>query len=196
VLGAYRTSWVILVLLTAVSPSVVYAQSNFQGDFQKPLWWVGCCVGPNAIALADVNGDGNLDAITVDVTVNVCLGAGHGGFQHLAFYSASPATSCMNCAENTSALAVGDFDHKGVPDIAVGSTNNIRILLGNGDGTFRISGDYPVIGHPTQIALADLNGDGNLDLVSANTDTATLSVLLGNGDGTFRPASNILALII
>jgi hypothetical protein len=81
--------------------------------------------------------------------------------------------------------------HKGVIDIAVGSANNIRVLLGSGDGTFQISRDYAVMGHPTQMAVADVNGDGHLDLVSANADAATISVLLGNGDGTFQPARNI-----
>lgn len=182
---------ILLCFLTLLLPNPTPAQVNFQGDFQKPLSWGGCGVGPNAIMLADLNGDGNLDVVTVDIGVQICLGDGHGNFNFLTSYNTSPGTSCMNCLDNTSALALGDFHHKGVPDIAVGSTNNIRVLLGNGDGTFRISGDSAVTGHPTQIAVADVNGDGNLDLVSVNTDTATISVMLGNGDGTFRPAKNI-----
>ena len=58
--------------------------------------------------------------------------------------------------------------------------------LGNGDGTFQPAVDYETA-FPVWVTVADLNGDGKLDLAAANFGpTAGASVLLGNGDGTFQ----------
>jgi hypothetical protein len=88
-------------------------------------------------------------------------------------------------------IAVGDFNRDGVPDLAIAAagtnTNNIVILLGNGDGTFRHEVSYTVGVGPTSLVAADFNHDGNLDLAIANSLSDYVSILLGNGDGTFRP---------
>jgi hypothetical protein len=61
-------------------------------------------------------------------------------------------------------------------------------LLGNGYGTFALPmHDNPVADGPTGIVVGDFNGDGRLDLATANDSSGTVSVLLGNGDGTFAP---------
>jgi hypothetical protein len=49
------------------------------------------------------------------------------------------------------------------------------------------------VGHsPRALALADLNRDGRLDLVVANTGAHTISILFGNGDATFRPKADFV----
>jgi hypothetical protein len=66
----------------------------------------------------------------------------------------------------------------------------VSVLLGNGDGSFRAPVSYPVGSSPGSVAVGDFNGDGHLDLVTANGFSGfgnTVSVLLGNGDGTFGP---------
>jgi hypothetical protein len=88
------------------------------------------------------------------------------------------------------AAAVGDFNHDGIPDLAVVSWccpgGGVSILLGNGDGTFQVPVNYAAGDQPWSIVAVDLNHDGNLDLIVANSLSNYLTVLLGNGDGTFR----------
>src|SRR5207244_374600 len=69
------------------------------------------------------------------------------------------------------------------------STKSLSVLLGNGDGTLGPRSDIILNSDPTFLAIRDLNGDGNLDLVWPNYYDSTLSVRLGNGDGTFGPLS-------
>jgi hypothetical protein len=65
--------------------------------------------------------------------------------------------------------------------------------LGNGDGTFQSEIDYPSPA-PFSAVVADVNGDGKLDIVSSCSDAATggsVAVLLGNGDGTFGSSTSL-----
>ena len=99
------------------------------------------------------------------------------------------------------AVAVGDFNGDGKPDIAVANTgsSNVSILIGNGDGTFQPAVNFNAGNSPTMIALGDFNGDGKLDLAAFQhgvTGVAgSVSILLGNGDGTFQ-APKTLALSV
>jgi hypothetical protein len=60
------------------------------------------------------------------------------------------------------------------------------VLLGNGDGTFQPQHTFAVGSYPNSVAVADINGDGIPDIVTANLGNNTVSVLLGNGDGSFQ----------
>ena len=65
-----------------------------------------------------------------------------------------------------SAVVVGDFNGDGKPDIAVANSgsNNVSILLGNGDGTFQPTANFDAGLSPKSIALGDFNADGRLDI--------------------------------
>jgi hypothetical protein len=70
-------------------------------------------------------------------------------------------------------------------------SNTVSVLLGNGNGTFQAAQNFRVGSYPTSVAVADVNGDGRLDVVTANFHSNSLSVLVGNGNGTFLTARTV-----
>ncbi len=105
---------------------------------------------------------------------------------------------------NPFAVAVGDFNGDGIPDLAVANAtqsgpNNglVSILIGNGDGTFKAAVNYDSGGNePSHIASGDFNADGKLDLVVTNYggggEVANVVLFLGNGNGTFKNPAAIV----
>jgi len=100
--------------------------------------------------------------------------------------------AAVNYAAGDGPLSVtsGDFNGDGHLDLAAANelTNNISILLGNGDGTFQAAANFTAGNSPISITTGDFNEDGRLDLAVANYVTYNVSILLGNGDGTFNTA--------
>ncbi|MGD1098579.1 MAG: FG-GAP-like repeat-containing protein, partial [Bryobacteraceae bacterium] len=92
------------------------------------------------------------------------------------------------------AVAIGDFNGDGKADFAVANalsgSNDISVLLGNGDGTFKTAVSYPADAGPVALAVGDFNGDGKPDLVVVNQSSNDVSVLIGDGNGTFQPPVN------
>ncbi len=89
-----------------------------------------------------------------------------------------------------STTLVGDWNADGKLDLLINSqSQNLSMLLGNGDGTFRTASLVSVSG-TTALASADMNGDGKQDLVALTTSGGVL-VAMGNGDGTFQTALTV-----
>jgi hypothetical protein len=89
-------------------------------------------------------------------------------------------------------IAIADVNHDGKPDLLVANEDDgtISVLLGDGEGHFRPApgSSFPCNPKPNDIAVADMTGNGNLDLVIANHQTPYITILLGDGKGSFRPA--------
>jgi hypothetical protein len=91
---------------------------------------------------------------------------------------------------------IADFNNDGIPDLAVavsqgpGANGYAAIYLSDGQGGLTPAGTFALGTTPDGLRAADLNGDGTIDLVSANFNSANVSVLLGNGDGTFPGQMN------
>ena len=145
-------------------------------------------VEQSTVALADLNGDGKLDVVNVELDaetaqpyVSVMLGHGDGSFAAPVLYNIG--------GYGAGAVAVGDFNGDGIPDLVVtgygaagGMSSTIGVLYGNGDGTFQAIESYtiPSAEVPISVSTADMNGDGYLDAVTANKDSS-ISILYGNG---------------
>ena len=85
-------------------------------------------------------------------------------------------------------IATEDLNGDDVLDLAVVhlQTDQVSILLGNGDGSFQTAVNYGVGDEPVSVAIGDLDEDNAPDLVVANENNDNVSILMGNGDGTFQ----------
>jgi len=144
--------------------------------------------GPNSLAIADVDADGNADLVTGSQgegvgAVTVLLNSGDGSFGARREYPTGATPS---------SVAVGNLDGDRAQDIAVAIVDDdvsgsgaIAILGNDGDGAFVARRVYPLGVDPASIAMGDLNGDGSADLATANSYAGTVSVLLNDGGGAF-----------
>ena len=89
-------------------------------------------------------------------------------------------------------VGTGDFNGDHNLDLAVarqGSTNDVLIFLGNGDGTFQTPVSFSAGGAPEMFVVSDVNGDGKPDLLIATS--SGVNVLLGYGDGRFKTPTTL-----
>lgn len=172
--------------------SVSILLGNGDGTFAPALRTLATGKEPNSIVVADFNGDGIPDLAVANCgahdeggSISVLLGKGDGEF--------TPASASPEVDGLSSGMIVADFNGDGIPDVAFAVTRRdsglIRVLPGNGDGTFSAPLDISTGTAPSSIAVGDFNGDGNLDMAVAIDQG--IAILLGNGDGTFATGATL-----
>jgi FG-GAP-like repeat/PASTA domain len=141
---------------------------------------------PEQLASDDLNGDDKPDLVVPNLDsgdLSILLGDGDGTFQ--AASSIDPA----GVLHGPFAVAVGDLNGDGTPDIAATNLDatTVAVLLGDGAGGYANAVEWAIRGHSGSVAIGDFNRDGAPDLVAASADANRASVLLGAGNGTFHP---------
>ncbi|WP_295457193.1 VCBS repeat-containing protein [uncultured Thiodictyon sp.] len=151
---------------------------------------------PNTLALGLIDGDTFADLvlpISTGNSVSIKLGNGNGTFRAEASFTTgqNPNQAAIGSLNNTPASGgtADNFNDIVTANEAPGA-DSVSVLLANGNG-----GDFPTHVEyqtgagttPTSVALGDLNEDGVLDIVTANSTANTVSVFLSvlNGNGTF-----------
>ena len=131
--------------------------------------------GPADVQTADLNGDGHADIAEInsaDGTLGVLLGNGDGTFQPMATYPVGG---------HPQRLVLADVNGDGILDAITanndGLNGTVSVLIGNGDGTFQPAITLPAGANPVDVAVADMNHDGKMDLVVANAVVNTVSIL-------------------
>ena len=159
---------------------------NGSGNFaEQMIFSTGTDSRPYAIASGDFNNDNRLDFVVANRDtddIGILLGFDYASFQNQEPYS-------IDDNQGPTRIATDDFNHDTFLDIAIVFlySDSLGILLGYGNGSFMTMISYS-LGNgsgPFGIAVGDLNNDGHLDIVTANSGTDNVGILLGYGSGSF-----------
>lgn len=132
---------------------------------------------PGYIAVADVNGDGIRDVVTMSSTgIHTLLGNGNGTFR------VGPTTNPGGVLGGFQ-LSTIDLNGDGVVDLIIAQGGGIEVCLGNGDGTFQPAVLYGP-GGGGYLVVGDFNGDGVLDV--AIPSNSGIYLYIGRGGGVFN----------
>jgi hypothetical protein len=174
---ADRNAATVSVLLNTTAPGAYPPTFAAKQDFATGA-------NPASVAVGDLNGDGKLDLVIANSganTVSVLLNTTAPGAATLTF----AAHQDFPTGANPQSVAVGDLNGDGKLDLVVANfiASTVSVLLnttapGAATPTFAAKQDFPTGTNPYFVAVGDLNGDGKLDLVTANLGADTVSVLL------------------
>ncbi len=168
-----------LVVAAAHGRQLTVLMGDGQGGFEAPQVYFADN-GVRGVGVLDLDGDGHDDIVTTHRQgSNMALFMNQGDGTMAAPIMMEPGT------EQETAAAVADANGDGIMDVFIGAyaSEEILLLLGDGEGGLVVSDRKAVQGRPWMIAAGDLNGDGFADVVSGNSTGHNAAVLLSDGTG-------------
>ena len=147
--------------------------------FEGPTTSIAAGLSPNAVAIGKLNADGFGDLVTVnlDGTISVLLGTGTGSFE---------APTAAGAITNPLTMALADLNGDSFSDLVRPQSwsKTVLVQFGDGSGGFEpgVLWLYAMPSSPQSVAIGDVNGDSNPDLVTA-LDEWDVLVMLGGGTG-------------
>lgn len=187
-----------LILIASSTSSFISCPGNIPSDTLQPSLFApapGSPVtvqgGPSNISIGDMNNDRKPDLIVAlgrNLSITVLEGKGNGQF--------GAALSNTTVPEAPGDMAVGDLNGDGKLDVAVTSHDSygVTLLTGDGKGGLTIASNSPIVmklgqhPHTHGLAVADMNRDNKLDLITCNNADNDISVAFGDGRGNFARA--------
>ena len=142
-----------------------------------------------ALFSGDLDGDTDLDLAAANEqgsSISVFLNNGAGVFTRLGPF----ATGVYPTGG-----AIADLNRDGIADVVTADYrgDSVSVLLGAGGGVLSPKSSYPTIedSETSNLAVGDLDGDGNLDVISTNPSSSSVSQFMGRPDGTLEPAIDV-----
>ncbi|MDA0814933.1 MAG: VCBS repeat-containing protein, partial [Verrucomicrobia bacterium] len=162
---------------------------NMGGRNFEAAWEKSVSGSLYALATADFNGDGSVDVVTAnDTAMIILINQGDGSMGNAASYAVPAPTRSVHCA---------DLDGDGAPDVVTTnrSQNSVSVWINANDGSGKLESPMKLelrtgggtAANPVAVRTADLDRDGDLDIVAANEGTKDFSVLRSRGGGNFDP---------
>ena len=139
---------------------------------------------PYSVYSAYLNNDTDPDIVVANrdnMSVSLLFGNGDADFDII-----SQTTIALPSSPH--AVTVADVNGDSNNDILTANwgSNDISVLLGDGNGSFGFGGSYDVGRGPTKIHVIDIRNDGIMDVITLNENSDDLTILIGEGDGTFH----------
>jgi hypothetical protein len=179
---------------------VFYQNATTRGTFLAPVT-VPAGAQPEAVRIADVNGDGLPDIAVANLDPGAD-GTGSAGVSVLLQDAAHPGSFLAPVTYATQGdaidVAVADLNGDGKPDLVVanlepGPSGSVSVLLQDParPGVFLAATSYRGFGLPLAVAIGDLNGDGHPDIAVADGVSATVMLQIATAPGTFAQAVQV-----